>query len=137
MKKLFIFCLFLVVAVASVGMVFAASENIGGHNFNIPNGFNEESSNAAPSGLGTQFNKVFKNDKGNIINITVFSCNSDTNFTFNPDSSYQNKTIAGISGFISNNTVTHIPTFSFAENNNQRFVSIAATNENDIESCLK
>ncbi len=136
MKKLFIFCLFLVVAVASVGMAFAA-EDIGGHNFNIPNGFHEESSNAAPSSLGTQFNKVFKNDKGDIINITVFSCNQNTNFTVHQDSSYQSKSIAGINGFISSNTVTHIPTFSFAENNNQRFVSVAATNENDIESCLK
>lgn len=136
MKKLFILCLFLVVAVASVGMAFAA-EDIGGHNFNIPNGFHEESSNATPSGSGTQFNKVFKNDKGDIINITVFSCSKGTNFTAHPDSSYQNKTINGINGFISSNTVTHIPTFSFAEDNNQRFVSIAATNENDIEACLK
>ncbi len=136
MKKLFILCLFLVVAVASIGMAFAA-DNIGGHNFNIPNGFHEESSNATPVNSGTQFNKVFKNDKGDIINITVFTTGKDTNFTVSPDSSYQNKTINGINGFISNNTVTHIPTFSFAEDNNQRFVSIAATNENDIEACLK
>ena len=140
MRKLFVLSLFLIVAVASVGMVFAASQDIGDRSFNVPDGFNEVNSSNAQSNLGTFYNKVFQNSKGDIINITVLVCNDGMAFTYikPTDPGSVNKTINGAEGFFWDNSPTaHKPAFTFAENNNQRLVSISATNANDIEACLK
>ena len=140
MRKLFVLCMFLIVAVASTGMVFAASQDIGGHSFNVPDGFNEVNSSDSPTDLGTLYNKVFQNSKGDIINITVLVCTDGMSFTsIKPtDPGSVNKTINGAEGFFwDNSPTTHKPTFTFVENNNQRLVSVSATNANDIEACLK
>ena len=138
MKKLFILSLFLIIAVASVGMAFAASEDIGGHTFNIPYGFNGLNSNKTQDNMATTFNKVFENSNGDIINITVLVCNPGIEFTsVTPNQGVENKTINGIEGLLSNNTDTNRTIFSFVENNTQRLISIEASNANDIEACLK
>ena len=137
MKKIYIFCLLLVVAVASIGVVFASSQEVGQRTFNVPDGFNEVNSSESHSAIGTTYNKLFKNDKGEIINLTVLVCDEGMHFTsFNPsDPGSENKTINGIDGFYWNSTPSDkIPRFTFIDNNNQRLVSIAATNANNIES---
>lgn len=138
MKKIYAILIFLIIAVSSVSVIYAASEQIGGYSFNIPAGFKEVDSNQNYEDHSTIYTKTFKNSKGDIINITVEENNPGSTFTsLSPGPNFDQKTLAGNDGiYTSSSPTTHLATFKFIADGGERLVEIEATNPKDIEACL-
>lgn len=139
MKKIYVLGLFLIVAVSALGIAFAASQDIGGFSFNIPDGYNEVGTNESYEEPFTVVEKYFQNSNGDTINITVETCDQGVTITsLEPGPYFNYTTVAGHDGIATKDSpTTHTPVFKFVTDDGSQQITIAATNESIIEECLK
>ncbi|AMD17579.1 hypothetical protein TL18_05825 [Methanobrevibacter sp. YE315] len=139
MKKIYVFGLFLIIAISSIGIACAASEDIGGYTFNIPDGYNEVNSNESHQTVFTVVEKFFKNDKGDTLNITVDTCDAGARITsLDPGPNFDNKTLEGHAGiYTPKSPTTNSPVFKFVTDDGSQQITIAASDASCINKCLK
>lgn len=130
-KKILVLCI-IALAVVCVGVVYAAEVTIANEKFNIPDGFNENTS-AAKEKVGPQETthvKQYVSDKGNvIINVIEFKKGKPQL----PDRpGYVNKTINGIDGIYNEDTNS----FSYVRENNLVTLNSGVKNESFIAQFL-
>jgi hypothetical protein len=69
------------VAASALGIAFAATEDISGFTFNIPNGYSEVDDNISHVSPFSIEEKYFKNIWGDTLNITVETCDPGVTIT--------------------------------------------------------
>ena len=139
MKKILVIGLFLIIAASSIGLVCAATEDIGGYSFNIPDGFKEVNTSESHQNVFSVVEKFFENDKGDTLNITVETCDDGVTITsLNPGPLFENKTLEGHAGiYCAKSNVTNSPAFKFVTPDGKQQITIDASNAEDINKCLK
>lgn len=138
MKKIFVLGLFLIVAVSSIGIIFAATEEIDGVYLTIPDGYKEVDTSTDYEAPFTIFTKYYENSKGDTLNITVETCDPGTVITrIDPGPHFDYKTLEGIDGIYTNKSpTTNSPVFKYVTEDNTKQVSIAASDASCIKKCL-
>ena len=140
MNKKLLALLLLLIVVSTIAVVnAAATQNIGGVEFNVPEGytFDADASNAFLQSLENRKVSdvgVFKNSNGDSVFIMIYN-ETPQNSDFPDDYQFENKTIAGKNGTLMSASSRINVAFQYQDGD--KFIVIQAMDEKVIEEILK